>query len=168
MGASRSVAQVGTSRWLLRNPVRTNRSPGCHKPPSSPYTGGGSTELLLKAVSIILLIFGLQLAISPLCLCLGGGFEEQEAAPSCCHAPTPEERSPCPHCDQEMPISATTPANATFDVEAPEWHGFPAAPLIEPIAVLAMHRQDRVSQPPDKGSGPPRPRIRELYGVFLI
>lgn len=128
------------------------------------------------ALSIFWMIC-LQVAISPLCLCLGAqagaaeaGAAEAgaEAKPACCHAPASEEPAPCPHCDQEMPIAATAPVKGDFAADAPEWEGFAFFFATEwsetsPLAFPEARAEGAVSQ-----SLPPPPSFQVLYRVLLI
>ncbi|MDF1851121.1 MAG: hypothetical protein P1U85_09825 [Verrucomicrobiales bacterium] len=122
----------------------------------------------MKSVFAIFLMFCLQVAISPLCLCLGADFDAEKSAPACCHAPAEEEPAPCPHCDQEMPMAATSPVKGDFSPDPPEWHGFDLVLLEESSSPLAHF----VSNFPENRSSwdfePPPLPLRQVFGVFLI
>jgi len=122
----------------------------------------------MKLTIAIFLMLCLQVAMSPLCLCLGANASQETARPACCHAPADEEPAHCPHCDQEMPISATAPVKGDFSTEPPEWHGFDLHPRVDLFDTL----RTSVSESPEYGEiqefEPPPLSFREAYGVFLI
>ena len=132
----------------------------------------------MKTTIAIFLMLCLQVAMSPLCLCFGADSradtaEESDAKastakPHCCHTSQDDEPAPCPHCDQEMPISATSPQKGEFSASAPEWHGFDWEavtdrfdPLHPSSAEVPQHRRARHLKPPPRS-------FSEVYGVFLI
>lgn len=122
----------------------------------------------MKPIFAIFLMLCLQVAMSPLCLCLGAGFSSGEAVPACCHAPADDEPAPCPHCDQEMPIAATSPVKAVFSADPPEWHGFEL--LFSEVSdsemkSCSLHAPNSQSF---RDFAPPPPPLREVYGIFLI
>jgi hypothetical protein len=122
----------------------------------------------MKSFIAIFMILCLQVAMSPLCLCLGAGGGKEDSKPACCHAPLDEEPAPCPHCDQEMPIAATAPVKAEFDAEPPEWHGFSfffAAELSDMFRPVSPEISVDWAVPPS--DAPPLP-FQAIYGVFLI
>ncbi|MDF1741043.1 MAG: hypothetical protein P1U86_17910 [Verrucomicrobiales bacterium] len=122
----------------------------------------------MKPTIAIFLMICLQVAMSPLCLCFGANTEKESAKPSCCHVPETEEPAPCPHCDQEMPMAATSPVKGDFSVDPPEWHGFDQ--FIE-INLFDALRVSLIQSPAynviHELKPPPRP-FSEVYGVFLI
>lgn len=122
----------------------------------------------MKSLFAIFLMFCLQVAISPLCLCLGADFASGKSAPVCCHAPADEEPAPCPHCDQEMPISATSPAKGAFSAEPPEWYGFDLVPGEESVAAISASETNFPENHYPRDFEPPPLRLQEIYRVFLI
>ncbi|MDF1825829.1 MAG: hypothetical protein P1U68_14375 [Verrucomicrobiales bacterium] len=122
----------------------------------------------MKTSLAIFLMICLQVAMSPLCLCFGAEATEEEPAKSCCHAPVDVDTAPCPHCDQELPISATAPVKGDFDAEPPEWHGsalfFGVSLLegggVEQPAIPAQRVPDEIDPPPFL--------YQEVFGVYLI
>lgn len=122
----------------------------------------------MKSTIAIFLMICLQVAISPFCLCFGAEVSEEVAVATCCHAPEGTEPAPCPHCDQELPISATAPVKGDFDADPPEWNGFT---LFFGIDLFDALKAEPVDVAPDwvvSDSDSPPFSFPETYGVFLI
>ena len=92
-----------------------------------------------------------------------------EVAPAtCCHAPEGVEPAPCPHCDQELPISATIPVGGDFDADPPEWHGFSLVFGIDLFDVLTPESAGSLEVWSLLDADPPPLPFQAVYGVFLI
>ena len=122
----------------------------------------------MKTSLAIFLMICLQVAMSPFCLCYGAEVDEAAAVLTCCHAPEGTEHAPCPHCDQELPITATAPVKGDFDAGPPEWNGFA---FFFGIDLFDALEADSLEVAPDwvvSDSDPPPLSFPETYGVFLI
>lgn len=122
----------------------------------------------MKPTIAIFLMLCLQVAMSPLCLCYGTVLKQELKKPTCCHAPAGEDPLPCPHCDQEMPISATTPEKSNFSANPPEWHGFDQFFGVDLFDLLIASAVESHEYATIRDLKPPPPDLCERYGVFQI
>lgn len=122
----------------------------------------------MKTSIAIFLMICLQVAMSPFCLCFGAEVTEEVAVESCCHAPEGVDTAPCPHCDQEMPITATAPAKGGYETDPPEWHGFDLVSSVELFDAVAPVSFDLLSGWSLLEVDPPPLPFHVVHGVFLI
>ncbi len=122
----------------------------------------------MKTTIAIFLMLCLQVAMSPLCFCFVSDSEQETAKPSCCHFPQEEDPTPCPHCDQEMPIAATTPENGDFSADPPEWHGFDQFIGVDLFDTIRASIVESPKYGEIHDDEPPPQAFSEKYGVFLI
>ena len=122
----------------------------------------------MKSTLAIFLMICLQVAMSPFCLCFSAEVTEEVAPQTCCHAPEGSEPAPCPHCDQQQPIAATTPVKAAFGFDAPEWVGPSPFPVSDFPAVAKLPVWNVVALVKAPETLPLMPFAQEVLSVFLI
>ncbi|MEC5126646.1 hypothetical protein VSU19_07795 [Verrucomicrobiales bacterium BCK34] len=122
----------------------------------------------MKSTIAIFLMLCLQVAISPLCLCFVADATQESAKPSCCHFPQEEDPTPCPHCDQEMPIAATAPEKIHFSTNPPEWHGLDLFTGIDIFDALYASTVESPENAVVRDFEPPPLDFCERFGVFRI